>query len=238
VKINYNWGMIAVRKIDFQYQASPFRLTVDDLSVSAGEKLVIIGPSGSGKTTLLNLLAGILLPDHGEISVAGAQLTLMSDRDRRNFRASNIGMVFQQFELLEYLTVIENVRLPFRINLSTIDTPDKNTPHQLLDSVGLSGFSNRYPGQLSRGEQQRVAICRALVTNPKMILADEPTGNLDPANKRKMMDLLFRETDSRNQTLVVVTHDQSLLEDFDRVIDFETFLQPDAGDSNSGAFTT
>ena len=219
--------MIQARNILFQYPTSSFRLAVDELTIERGEKLAIVGPSGSGKTTLLNLLAGILLPDRGEIITAGTQLNSLNDRDRRNFRATHIGLVFQQFELLEYLTVLENVRLPFRINRSAIDTPDIESPAQLLDSVGLGSFSDRYPGKLSRGEQQRVAICRALVTGPKLILADEPTGNLDPANKRNIMDLLFSQTESRNQTLVVVTHDQSLLTDFDRVIDFETFLQTD-----------
>ena len=224
--------MIQARNILFSYSKSSFRLAADELKIERGEKLAIVGPSGSGKTTLLNLLAGILLPDRGEISIEETQLSSLNDRDRRNFRASNIGLVFQQFELLDYLTVIENVRLPFRINRSAIDTPDIESPTQLLESVGLSGFAHRYPGKLSRGEQQRVAICRALITGPKLILADEPTGNLDPANKRNIMNLLFSQTQSRNQTLVVVTHDQSLLADFDRVIDFETFLQTDRNDSS------
>jgi len=220
--------MIQISNITFRYPASSFQLAVDDLSVGAGEKLAIVGPSGSGKTTLLNLLAGILRPDQGEITVAGTQVTSLTDRQRRDFRASNIGLVFQQFELLEYLTVLENIRLPFRINPAASTTKHAESAKELLNSVGMSDFANRYPGKLSRGEQQRVAICRALVTEPKLILADEPTGNLDPANKRNIMNLLFSETESRNQTLVVVTHDQSLLDDFDRVIDFETFLRTDA----------
>ena len=202
-------------------------MAVDELSVDLGEKLAIVGPSGSGKTTLLNLLAGILQPDQGEINVAGTELTSLNDHQRRNFRASSIGLVFQQFELLEYLTVLENIQLPFRINPSANNASHAQSATQLLDSVGMANFANRYPGQLSRGEQQRVAICRALITEPKLILADEPTGNLDPANKRNIMNLLFSETEARNQALIVVTHDQSLLDNFDRVIDFETFLQTD-----------
>jgi len=220
--------MIQIRNITFRYPASSFQLAVDDLSVGAGEKLAIVGPSGSGKTTLLNLLAGILRPDQGEITVAGTLVTDLSDRQRRDFRASDIGLVFQQFELLEYLTVLENIRLPFRINPAASATKHAESAKELLNSVGMSDFANRYPGKLSRGEQQRVAICRALVTEPKLILADEPTGNLDPTNKRNIMKLLFSETESRNQTLVVVTHDQSLLDNFDRVIDFETFLRTGA----------
>lgn len=222
--------MVHAQNIKFRYPATSFQLAIDELAVAPAEKLAIVGPSGSGKTTLLNLLAGILVPDQGEISIDGSRLTSLSDRERRNFRASKIGMVFQQFELLEYLTVIENVRLPFRINPTAQDREHGNeidSADELLNSVGLTGFANRYPAQLSRGEQQRVAICRALVTKPKLILADEPTGNLDPTNKRNIMNLLFRETQARNQTLVVVTHDQSLLSEFDRVIDFETFLQSD-----------
>lgn len=227
-RMEYDTGqMIQARNITFRYPASSFQLAVDELSIGPGEKLAVVGPSGSGKTTLLNLLAGILLPNDGEITIAGTQITSLNDRDRRNFRASNIGLVFQQFELLEYLTVLENIRLPFRINPSASKTSDTESATELLDSVGLADFANRHPSQLSRGEQQRVAICRALITEPKLILADEPTGNLDPANKRNVMDLLFRETESRNQTLIVVTHDQSLLDNFDRVIDFETFLKTD-----------
>ncbi len=229
--VQYDTGqMIQARNITFRYPASSFRLAIDELAVAPAEKLAIVGPSGSGKTTLLNLMAGILIPDHGEISIAGTPASSLNDRDRRNLRASKIGMVFQQFELLDYLTVIENIRLPFRINPSTQDPQHKNendSANELLESVGLASFANRYPAQLSRGEQQRVAICRALITQPQLILADEPTGNLDPGNKRNIMELLFRETESRNQTLIVVTHDQSLLNDFDRVIDFETFLQTD-----------
>ena len=229
--VRYDTGqMIQARNITFRYPASSFRLAIDELAVAPAEKLAIVGPSGSGKTTLLNLMAGILVPDHGEISIAGTPVSSQNDRDRRNFRAANIGLVFQQFELLEYLTVAENIRLPFQINPTAQDPQHNNefdSANELLDSVGLISFANRYPAQLSRGEQQRVAICRALITQPQLILADEPTGNLDPANKRNIMELLFRETESRNQTLIVVTHDQSLLGDFDRVIDFETFLQTD-----------
>ena len=220
--------MIEAHNITFRYPATSFQLTIDELSIAPAEKLAIVGPSGSGKTTLLNLIAGILTPSRGSIQVGETKVTDLNDSDRRHFRNSNIGMVFQQFELLEYLTVAENVRLPFLINpaLKSLDANSALPAKHLLDSVGLSDFANRYPAQLSRGEQQRVAICRALATEPKLILADEPTGNLDPANKRNIMNLLFAETERRNQTLIVVTHDQSLLNDFDRVIDFETFLKP------------
>ncbi len=236
--MSYKGQMIHARNISFGYPETSFQLAVDELLVETGEKLAIVGPSGSGKTTLLNLLAGILQPDHGEIHVAGTELASLSDRQRRDFRASKIGLVFQQFELLEYLTVLENIRLPFRINRSLGDNVPQESPTELLDSVGLSSFANRYPNQLSRGEQQRVAICRALITRPELILADEPTGNLDPANKRTIMDLLFSETGSRNQTLIVVTHDQSLLNQFDRVIDFETFLQVDENNATPTAEAT
>jgi len=222
--------MIEARNILFRYAKSSFQLAVDELSVDQGDKLAIVGPSGSGKTTLLNLIAGILVPDEGSIQIGDSEINRLDDATRRTFRVSNIGMVFQQFELLDYLTVLENVRLPFRINPTLKQKTNRDTETELLNSVGLGSFAKRYPAQLSRGEQQRVAICRALVTEPKLILADEPTGNLDPVNKRNIMDLLFRETETRNQTLIVVTHDQSLLDDFDRVIDFETFLQTDDRD--------
>ena len=192
MKIETKNRMIQAHDILFRYPGSAFQLAIAELSVDLGEKLAIVGPSGSGKTTLLNLLAGILRPDQGEINVAGTELTSLNDHQRRNFRASSIGLVFQQFELLEYLTVLENIRLPFRINRSLSEGVPQGSPTDLLNSVGLNSFANRYPNKLSRGEQQRVAICRALITEPKLILADEPTGNLDPANKRNIMNLLFQ----------------------------------------------
>ena len=222
--------MIEIQQLKFRYPRSEFELVVDQLSVKAGEKVAVVGPSGSGKTTLLNLIAGIAVPKKGTLSVNGKTLSKMSDRDRRNFRIANIGMVFQQFELIEYLKTVDNIILPYLINNSLDNRTDlRQRATNLAQQVGLGEKLKRHPGRLSQGEQQRVAICRALVTEPRLILADEPTGNLDPKNKTTILNILFDECNKNNQTLVVVTHDMNILDGFDRVIDFEQFISVDSG---------
>ncbi len=216
--------MIAVQHLRFRYPRSDFELRVDNLEIPAGEKVAIVGPSGCGKTTLLNLVCGISVPDAGFISVLNSKISGLSDSDRRDFRISKIGMVFQQFELVDYLNASDNIRLPFLINrsLNAQDTISERTL-ELARRMGLESKLRRFPGQLSQGEQQRVAICRALVTNPGLVLADEPTGNLDPDNKDRILQLMFDVCDEDDRTLVVVTHDVNRLSGFDRVIDFEKF---------------
>jgi len=216
--------MITINALRFRYAASEFELVIENLSIERGEKVALIGPSGSGKTTLLNLIAGIGVPQSGEVVVDGKCLSKMSDGQRRNFRISQVGFVFQQFELLEYLTATDNILLPFYINSSlTITDQRRQTAIQRAEQMGLAGKLNRHPERLSQGEQQRVAICRALVNEPSIILADEPTGNLDPFNKHKILELLFQLVSQGGQTLIVVTHDLGILEGFDRVIDFNQF---------------
>lgn len=216
--------MIRIQNLRFRYPNSDFELSIPRLEIAEGEKVALIGPSGSGKTTLLNLIAGIESPLGGELIVDRQHLAAMSEAQRRNFRISRVGFVFQQFELLEYLTAADNILLPFHINRSLELTPQrKELAAQRAAQMGLAGKLNRHPDRLSQGEQQRVAICRALVNNPALILADEPTGNLDPANKRKILDLLFELVSGGGQTLIVVTHDLGILEGFDRIIDFQKF---------------
>lgn len=219
--------MISIKRLKFTYPRSTFKLQIDDLSVGSGEKLAIIGPSGSGKTTLLNLLSGIEAGNEGSLTVAGTDLTPMSDSQRRDFRSAHIGFVFQQFELLEYLNVADNITLPFMINQSLASQREtlgsKARVVELAESMGIGDKLNRHPEKLSQGEKQRVAICRALVADPQLILADEPTGNLDPANKSRTLDLLFQYARQREQTLIVVTHDMTIVDGFDRVIDFAKF---------------
>ena len=146
---------------------------------------------------------------------------------RRDFRCSNIGFVFQQFELLDYLTVKDNIALPFLINQNLAGQKSElggdDAIAKLADSMGIGDKLKRHPQKLSQGEQQRVAICRSLVANPKLILADEPTGNLDPTNKHRTLDLLFEQADANDQTLIVVTHDMSIVDGFDRTIDFSQY---------------
>jgi len=221
-------NMIEIEKLQFRYPRSDFHLQIESLSVEPAEKVAVVGPSGSGKTTLLNLTAGIAKPDSGTIRVGDQAVSTLSDAERRDFRAANIGMVFQQFELVEYLNVLDNILLPFALNESL--AREHRSPQgrarqarELAQSVGLDSKLKRRPHQLSQGEQQRVAICRALITNPQLILADEPTGNLDPKNKRLILDLIFNQSAAKEQSLIVVTHDRGILDGFDRVIDFEQF---------------
>lgn len=219
--------MIDLRQLSFRYPASPFTLAIDSLQIAQGEKVAFVGPSGSGKTTLLNLLAGIHVPNAGTVRVAETDVAQLSDSARRNFRIARIGMVFQQFELLPYLRARDNIRLPFLIN-QTLDWSASAAARleQLATGLGIADKLQRFPAQLSQGEQQRVAIARALVHSPPLLLADEPTGNLDPANKRNILRLLFEQVTARDGTLVVVTHDLGILDGFDRVIDFTLFQQP------------
>lgn len=216
--------MIEFDQVKFQYPRSDFELDIPSLSIENGQKVAVVGPSGCGKTTLLNLMAGISSPRSGKVLVDQNPISSWSDSQRRNFRISNVGLVFQQFELVDYLNVTANILLPYSINSTlTIDSAVQERASELAIAMGLNGKLKRRTHQLSQGEQQRVAICRALITNPKIILADEPTGNLDPKNKQLILDLIFEQAESNRQTLVVVTHDVSILGGFDQTIDFEQF---------------
>ncbi len=216
--------MIHIQNLDFRYPRAAFQLVINDLKIETGEKVAFVGPSGSGKTTLLNLISGITLARSGTIEVAGNHVGSLSDKQRRDFRVAKIGFVFQRFELIEYLNVSDNILFPFLINPSVDCTPEvRHRMMGLADTVGIASLLKRYPRQLSQGEQQRVAICRALILSPPLILADEPTGNLDPANKEIILDLMLSEFEARTRTFVVVTHDQSVAQKCDRMIDFSSF---------------
>ncbi|HSX59334.1 MAG TPA: ATP-binding cassette domain-containing protein, partial [Tahibacter sp.] len=177
------------------------------LSVPAGDSLAIVGASGSGKTTLLGLLAGLDNPDSGEIVLDGQPLHRLDEEARAALRRRRVGFVFQSFHLLPALTAEENVMLPLELE----DGGDaRQAAQQALDAVGLSRRLHHYPTQLSGGEQQRVAIARAFVHGPKLLFADEPTGNLDARTGRAVSDLLFDLNQARGTTLVLVTHDLTL----------------------------
>ena len=212
--------MIEVDNVTFGYKVGGFRIDIPQLGVEAGEKVAVIGPSGRGKTTLLHLLAGVLVPSAGRIAVEGTDVSALSREDRQDYRALRMGMVFQEFELLAYLDVIDNVLLPYRISpVLTLDDEARERAKALVHDVGLDGKQRRYPRHLSQGERQRIAVCRALVTRPAILLGDEPTGNLDPDNRDHIMDTLWRYSDETEAPLVVVTHDHELLGRFDRTID-------------------
>jgi len=216
--------MIDINNLEFHYDEGDFRLSIPNLTVPQAEKTAVIGPSGSGKTTLLNLIAGIFLPQEGMVTVDAFTLSKLNDSERRNFRIKNIGFVFQDFELLDYLNVLDNILHPYRITGAlTLSIDVRARAVQLAEDMGIVDKLKRRPGDLSQGEKQRAAICRSLLPSPKVVLADEATGNLDPANKTRILDLLFRSVEERGATLLAVTHDHELLSRFDRVIDFQEF---------------
>ena len=216
--------MIDIEALEFGYPRGDFRLRVSRFRVAAGEKVAVTGPSGSGKTTLLNLLAGIATADRGALRVAGENVGALGDAARRAFRITRIGFVFQDFELVEYLTVIDNILHPYRISRAlTLDAEVRRRAGRLAERLGIDDKLARGVGELSQGERQRVAICRAVLPHPKLLLADEATGNLDPDNKFRILDLLFAEADEVGASVLAVTHDHALLPRFDRVVDFSDF---------------
>ncbi|MEO0638056.1 MAG: ATP-binding cassette domain-containing protein [Pseudomonadota bacterium] len=191
--------MIDIDDLAFRYGSSGFRLRVPSFHLGVDERLAIVGPSGSGKTTLLNLVAGILSPDSGRIEVAGLKVTDFTDAERRQFRATHIGFVFQDFALLDYLNAMQNILYPYRVCPGLVlDGAARERARALAAACGIEDKLNRHPSALSQGEQQRVAICRALVTQPKLILSDEATGNLDPDSKARILDLLFEKSTTRS----------------------------------------
>ena len=216
--------MIRIEELEFGYRGGPFRLAIGRFEIEAGEKVALIGPSGSGKTTLLHLIAGIEQPQKGRVRTGGEDLGALTAAARRDFRIRRIGMVFQAFALLDYLDVFDNILLPYRINRSLrLDGTVRDRARALAEGMEIGDKLARPVERLSQGEQQRVAICRALLVRPDLLLADEPTGNLDPDNKERVLDLLARYADERGATFVCVTHDHNLLHRFDRVIDFAEF---------------
>lgn len=210
------FSVLEVSQLKFAYPKHDFQLCIDELSVAAGRQVAVIGPSGSGKSTLLNLMAGIILPDEGQVTVDGCRLGELSQSGRRELRITKIGLVFQSFELLEYLSVLDNLLLPFRLNRSLRLTAEvKQRATRLSEELGIAGKLRRHPDQLSHGERQRVAIGRALITEPSLVLADEPTGNLDPSSKTRVLDLLLENASRQNVSVVMVTHDHGLLDRFE-----------------------
>ncbi len=216
--------MIRIQSLKFHYPTGEFQLTIPEFSVTKGEKVAVIGPSGSGKTTLLNLVSGILTPKKGSISVNEVNVSRLDDKDRRDFRITSIGFVFQDFELLDYLNVMDNILHPYRItDALTLNKEVRSRAVLLAEQMGIGDKLKRFANDLSHGEKQRAAISRALLPYPKLILSDEATGNLDPDNKTRILDLLFRSVEEHDATLLAVTHDYELLKRFDRVVDFKDF---------------
>jgi putative ABC transport system ATP-binding protein len=210
--------LVVLRGVDKSFVEGETRHRVLEgvnLEVERGEFVVLLGRSGSGKSTLLNLVSGIDVPDAGEISVAGTSLTAVGEQERSLFRRRHIGFVFQFFNLLPTLTVAENVLLPMQL---TDGDGDHEDALRLLQRVGLRERAESFPDRLSGGEQQRVAIARALAHDPELLLADEPTGNLDIAIGRDVLELLLEMARDRGKTLLVATHSHEVAGRADRVL--------------------
>ena len=188
-----------------------------DLSIQKGEFVAIMGPSGSGKSTLLQLLGGLDQPTTGSITIDGVRLDQLNEKDRTLFRRTKVGFVFQNYQLLPMMTVAENIALSLAAN-KTPKVEIQSIVERLLRQVHLEGKAPNFPSQLSGGQQQRVAIARALAMKPGLILADEPTGNLDRKNGQDVLQLLSRLNREEQMTIVMVTHDQQAAETADRVI--------------------
>jgi putative ABC transport system ATP-binding protein len=185
------------------------------LQIRRGEAVGLVGPSGSGKSTLLMVMAGLEQPDHGQVFVVGEELGRLDEDALARFRGRAVGIVFQSFHLIPTMTALENVAVP--LELAGRDDALKRAAAELV-SVGLGERLGHYPAQLSGGEQQRVALARALAPDPALVIADEPTGNLDETTGKEIMDLLFAKREERGSTLVIVTHDPALVRRCDRVI--------------------
>jgi putative ABC transport system ATP-binding protein len=210
--------IIALDEIDLSLGQGAARVHVlkgISLAVEAGEALGLVGPSGSGKSTLLMVLAGLERPDSGRVVLDGTDLTRLSEDALARIRGRRIGIVFQSFHLVPTMTALENVALP--LELAGLDGAFDRAAEELR-TVGLGARLSHYPAQLSGGEQQRVAIARALAPDPAIVVADEPTGNLDEATGRTIADLIFALKRERGATLVLVTHDPSLAQRCDRVV--------------------
>lgn len=187
-------------------------------SVNKGEFVAIIGPSGSGKSTLLHLLGGVDKPDSGKVYIDGTDIYELNETNLAIFRRRQVGLIYQFYNLIPVLDVEENITLPMLLDGKK---PDKESLNRLLEVLQLSGRKSHLPNQLSGGQQQRVSIGRAIMNNPSIVLADEPTGNLDSKNSSDIMELLKESNRRYNQTLIVITHDESIALQADRVIAIE-----------------
>jgi len=214
---------LSVEGVTKGYRSGERRLEVlsaCDLQVAAGERIAIIGQSGVGKSTLLHLLAGLDRPDSGSIRFRGRELDLLSEPDLAVFRGRHVGLVFQFYHLLPEFSALENIMMPALIG-GVVDGAYERAAGLLTD-VGLADRADHFPSELSGGERQRVAIARALIREPELILADEPTGNLDLENGRRILEIFFQLNERLGNAMILVTHNPELVADFDRVMMMES----------------
>jgi len=213
--------ILEVKNLSKIYQAGEeFIAALDDVSFSVekGESLAIVGPSGSGKSTLLHLISGVDTASSGSVVVDGREIANLSEDDLAIFRRRNIGIVFQFYNLISALTIEENIMLPYHLDNRSVDNSKLET---FLEKVDLLDRRSALPGQLSGGQQQRISAIRALINEPALVLADEPTGNLDSRSTRELMDLLYYANRKHGQTLVMVTHDEDIALQADRIMTLE-----------------
>jgi putative ABC transport system ATP-binding protein len=231
----FGGAAIALRGVNLSLGGGATRVHIlrdIDLNIGRGEAVALLGPSGSGKSTLLMVMTGLERADSGSIVVAGEDLGKLDEDTLARFRGKNIGIVFQAFHLIPTMTALENVAVP--LELAGVDDAFARAERELI-AVGLGGRLSHYPAQLSGGEQQRVALARAVAPNPAILVADEPTGNLDETTGSEIVELLFQGSRQHGTTLVVVTHDTALAERCDRILHIHSgrLEQPAAPAANS-----
>lgn len=223
-------SLLTLQNIVFSWNPSSEPvLNFKDFSLSKGEKLLIRGPSGSGKSTILNLIAGLILPQKGSIRILGQEINTLSSSQRDQFRSDHLGFIFQNFNLIPYLDVMESVCLPLRFSenkrrkVSSLGM--KEEARILLADLGLEGMESKNVQTLSTGQQQRVAVARALMGSPELIIADEPSSALDADAREAFLNLLFRECERSQSTLLYVSHDAGLEKYFDRHVSMSSFKE-------------
>jgi len=219
--------ILQIEDLKFWYTGKGFQLEISNLKINKGSKVAILGKSGSGKTTLAHLISGILKPQSGLIRFMGQDISNLSDGERRAYRIKNIGFIFQEFELIEYLSVLDNLILPYKLNKSlSLNEETINRAKAIAGRIEIENKLHKYPNQLSGGERQRLATARALITSPALVIADEPTGNLDTQTANKVLNEIINQSSKSNSTLLMITHDPRLLESFDQVIDLNKLTNP------------
>ena len=223
-----NESIIKIDTVKFYWsKRSNFKIFVPNLEIKKGEKVLLLGESGSGKTTILSLICGFLNPLSGNIFINGKTINQLSSKTKDEYRADNIGIIFQQFNLLPYANVVDNVLLPLYFSkVRSNNVPDKREKViELFKQLRLPDDITQFrASSLSMGQQQRVAVARALIGNPSLIIADEPTSSLDADAQKIFLDLMFQQISENNSTLLMVSHDRSLSDQFDRLININEIL--------------
>jgi putative ABC transport system ATP-binding protein len=224
-----NHSILRLKDVHYHWSGlNAFGLTIPDFQIKRGETILLLGESGSGKSTLLSLICGTIAPQSGQILVDDVNLATLSNSKRDRFRGDQIGLIFQQFNLLPYASVLDNILLPLRFSPSRkakVDNP-KITAVQLCDALELPhGVIDKQAGTLSVGQQQRVAAARALIGAPPLIIADEPTSALDAATQTVFLELLFNQASANGSTLLMVSHDARLADQFDRVVQIADIVE-------------